>query len=94
VIAPSAEWRARARANDEGIYARAARILRRSGRVCVRARVDAAVVEVLDWQPPHVRWFVDGQLNVSVNCLDRHVRTARRNKAALIWEGEPAIAAR
>jgi acetyl-CoA synthetase len=44
---------------------------------------------VLDWQPPHARWFVGGQLNASVNCLDRHVRTWRRNKAALIWEGEP-----
>ena len=44
---------------------------------------------VLDWQPPHAKWFVGGQLNVSANCLDRHVRTARRNKAALIWEGEP-----
>ena len=35
------------------------------------------------------RWFVGGKINASVNCLDRHVRTARRNKAALIWEGEP-----
>ncbi|HEY9517255.1 MAG TPA: acetate--CoA ligase [Gemmatimonadaceae bacterium] len=45
--------------------------------------------KVLDWQPPWVKWFVGGKLNASVNCLDRHVRTARRNKAALIWEGEP-----
>jgi len=44
---------------------------------------------VLDWKPPHAKWFVGGQLNASVNCLDRHVRTWRRNKAALIWEGEP-----
>ena len=44
---------------------------------------------VLDWRPPHARWFVDGQINASVNCVDRHVRTARRNKAAIIWEGEP-----
>ena len=44
---------------------------------------------VLDWQPPHARWFVGGTINVSVNCLDRHVRGPRRNKAALIWEGEP-----
>jgi acetyl-CoA synthetase len=45
---------------------------------------------VLDWSnPPHAKWFVGGQLNASVNCVDRHVRTARRNKAALIWEGEP-----
>ena len=44
---------------------------------------------VLDWNPPHAKWFVGGQLNVSVNCLDRHISTPRRNKAALIWEGEP-----
>jgi acetyl-CoA synthetase len=45
--------------------------------------------QVLDWQPPYAKWFVGGKLNASANCLDRHVRTARRNKAALIWEGEP-----
>ena len=44
---------------------------------------------VLEWKPPHAKWFVGGKLNASVNCLDRHVRGARRNKAALIWEGEP-----
>ncbi|HEX2569299.1 MAG TPA: acetate--CoA ligase [Polyangia bacterium] len=38
---------------------------------------------------PHCQWFVDGELNVSVNCLDRHLGTWRRNKAALIWQGEP-----
>ena len=48
-----------------------------------------AVDAVLEWKPPHAKWFVGGTLNVSVNCLDRHVRTARRNKAAIIWEGEP-----
>ncbi|MEP7324965.1 MAG: acetate--CoA ligase, partial [Gemmatimonadota bacterium] len=45
--------------------------------------------KVLEWKPPHARWFTGGKLNVSVNCLDRHVRTARRNKAAIVWEGEP-----
>jgi acetyl-CoA synthetase len=44
---------------------------------------------VLDWQPPFAKWFEGGQLNVSENCLDRHVKTWRRNKAALVWEGEP-----
>jgi acetyl-CoA synthetase len=44
---------------------------------------------VLDWRPPHAQWFVGGKLNASVNCLDRHVRTASRNKVALLWEGEP-----
>lgn len=44
---------------------------------------------VLDWQPPNAQWFVGGQLNISYNCLDRHLSTWRRNKAAIIWEGEP-----
>jgi acetyl-CoA synthetase len=44
---------------------------------------------VLDWQPPFAQWFVGGQLNISYNCLDRHLTTWRRNKAAIIWEGEP-----
>ena len=44
---------------------------------------------VLEWRSPHAKWFVGGKLNASANCLDRHVRTARRNKAAFVWEGEP-----
>jgi acetyl-CoA synthetase len=44
---------------------------------------------VLKWEPPHAEWFVGGRLNVSYNCLDRHLKTHRRNKAAIIWEGEP-----
>jgi acetyl-CoA synthetase len=45
--------------------------------------------KVLDWQPPWAKWFVGGKLNLAWNCLDRHLATPRRNKAALIWEGEP-----
>jgi acetyl-CoA synthetase len=45
--------------------------------------------QVLDWQPPFAKWFVNGKLNITVNCLDRHLNTWRKNKAALIWEGEP-----
>ncbi len=44
---------------------------------------------VLDWQPPRARWFEGGTLNVSYNCIDRHITSARRNKAAIIFEGEP-----
>ncbi|HET9424387.1 MAG TPA: acetate--CoA ligase, partial [Gemmatimonadaceae bacterium] len=47
---------------------------------------------VLEWKPPHAKWFVGGKLNVAANCVDRHVRPGReslRNKAAIIWEGEP-----
>ena len=45
--------------------------------------------KVLEWHPPHAKWFVGGQLNAAYNCVDRHVANGRRNKAALIWEGEP-----
>jgi acetyl-CoA synthetase len=44
---------------------------------------------VLEWKAPIAKWFLGGQLNVSENCLDRHVTTWRKNKAAIIWEGEP-----
>lgn len=42
-----------------------------------------------DLSIPEVKWFVGGQLNVSTNCLDRHLTDGRRNKAAIIWQGEP-----
>src|SRR5436305_7400334 len=45
--------------------------------------------KVLDWKAPFARWFVGGQLNLCENCLDRHLAGPRRNKAAIIWEGEP-----
>jgi len=45
--------------------------------------------EVLKWKPPFAKWFVGGKLNASENCLDRHLTNGRRNKAAIIWEGEP-----
>jgi acetyl-CoA synthetase len=48
--------------------------------------------KVLQWKPPAAKWFVGGKLNVSYNCLDRHLvgeNAWRRNKAAIIWEGEP-----
>jgi acetyl-CoA synthetase len=45
--------------------------------------------KVLDWNPPHAKWFVGGKLNASANCLDRHISSATRNKVALLWEGEP-----
>ena len=45
--------------------------------------------KVLEWDPPYAKWFTGGKLNVSYNCIDRHLTSGRRNKAALIWEGEP-----
>ncbi len=44
---------------------------------------------VLEWKVPFAKWFVGGKLNLSENCLDRHASTWRKNKAAIIWEGEP-----
>ena len=44
---------------------------------------------VLEWNEPFAKWFVGGKLNISYNCLDRHLETARRDKTAIIWEGEP-----
>src|SRR4029450_1792105 len=45
--------------------------------------------EVVRWKSPDAQWFVGGTLNASVNCVDRHAHTARRTRAAIIWEGEP-----
>jgi acetyl-CoA synthetase len=45
--------------------------------------------QVVDWKLPDARWFVGGKLNASVSCVDRHARSWRRNKAAILWEGEP-----
>jgi acetyl-CoA synthetase len=45
--------------------------------------------QVLEWELPFAKWFVGGKLNAAYNCLDRHLNGPRRNKAALIWEGEP-----
>ena len=44
---------------------------------------------VLKWEAPHAEWFVGGRINASYNCVDRHLTTHRKNKAAIIWEGEP-----
>jgi acetyl-CoA synthetase len=87
---PPDELRARALANDPAIYTTAA-----ADPEAFWARFAGELewmepwTQVLDWQPPHARWFVGGRLNISANCLDRHLRGAHRNKAALIWEGEP-----
>src|ERR1700730_1717902 len=71
--------RAEATANPEGFWARMAEEL------YWFKQWD----KVLQWDPPHAEWFVGGKINISYNCLDRHLSTWRRNKAALIWEGEP-----
>ena len=45
--------------------------------------------KVLDWEPPFAKWFAGGRLNASHICVDRHVKTWRRSKVAIYWEGEP-----
>ncbi len=45
--------------------------------------------EVLQWEPPHAKWFVGGKTNASYNCLDAHVAAGRGDRAAIHWEGEP-----
>jgi acetyl-CoA synthetase len=90
VFPPSPEWRAGAHVTDDAVYADAARdpdaFWARFARELEWSTPWKTVVE---WTSPDAKWFVGGTLNVSVNCVDRHVRTARRNKAAIIWEGEP-----
>jgi acetyl-CoA synthetase len=87
---PLESFRARARVRDESLYEEAERDpeafwARFAEELDWSRRWDT----VLDWQPPHAQWFVGGQLNASVNCVDRHALGARRNKAAIVWEGEP-----
>ena len=87
---PPAAFRAAARVRDESIYAEAERDPEAFwAGFAGELEWSTPWAKVLDWQPPHAKWFVGGQLNASVNCVDRHVRNGRRNKAAIIWEGEP-----
>jgi len=87
---PSDAFRGQANVSDESVYARAARDPEAFwASFAAELEWMRPWSRVLEWNPPHAKWFIDGQLNVSVNCLDRHLRTARRNKAAIIWEGEP-----
>jgi acetyl-CoA synthetase len=87
---PGPEFQARANVRDDRVYAEAERDPERFwAGFASELEWSRSWDRVLDWQPPHAKWFVGGTLNVSANCLDRHVRGPRRNKAALIWEGEP-----
>ncbi len=87
---PPASFRRQANVADPKIYARAAK--NPEGFWAARARElvwSRPFRNVLVWEPPHARWFVGGRLNASVNCLDRHLDGPVRNKAAILWEGEP-----
>ncbi len=69
----------RARRDPEGFWAEAAEELHWFRRWD----------QTLEWNPPYARWFIDGRTNIAYNCLDRHLSGPRRNKAAILWEGEP-----
>ena len=87
---PSAAFRAQANVSDPAIYQRAADDLEGFWAE-EAARLDwyEPWHTVLDWQPPFARWFDGGTLNVSVNCLDRHVAAGLGDRVAYHWEGEP-----
>jgi acetyl-CoA synthetase len=90
VFPPPAGWRETAHASDPSVYARAAADPEAFWAEFARElEWIQPWTQVVDWKAPYAKWFVGGKLNISANCLDRHIRTARRNKAALIWEGEP-----
>jgi acetyl-CoA synthetase len=91
VFDPPAEFRNHANVRDASIYDEADRDPEGFwAKFASELEWSRKWTQVLDWSnPPHAKWFVGGQINVSVNCVDRHIRTARRNKAAIIWEGEP-----
>jgi acetyl-CoA synthetase len=87
---PPSEFRASAALASAEVYARAARDPERYwAEQADLLEWSTPYSRVLDWAPPHAQWFTGGRLNVSVNCLDRHVRSGRRNTAALVFEGEP-----
>ena len=87
---PSDAWTREAVVSDPGVYARAAADPEAFWEGFARElEWMRPWTSVLEWKSPHAKWFVGGTLNASVNCLDRHVRGPRRNKAAFVWEGEP-----
>jgi acetyl-CoA synthetase len=87
---PGAAFRAAANVNDPTVYDRAAKDPEAFWAGFAR-ELDWITPwdTVLEWTPPYAKWFLGGTLNASVNCVDRHAMGPRRNKAALIWEGEP-----
>jgi acetyl-CoA synthetase len=87
---PSEAFKQQANAADPGIYERASRDPQ-SFWAAEAQRLDwfSPWQQILDWKAPWVKWFVGGKLNVAYNCVDRHAASHRRNKAAIIWEGEP-----
>ena len=93
-FAPPAEFAQRAHvksfADYEALYARAEKDPDGFwAEVASELTWDTPWRQVVDWKLPDAKWFIGGKLNLSVNCLDRHVTTWRKNKAAIVFEGEP-----
>ncbi len=88
---PSKEMKKRAWISDESIYEEAARDPVAFWAERAREGLDwyKEWDEAYKWEPPYFKWFIGGKLNASYNCLDRHVKTWRRNKAAIIGVREP-----
>lgn len=88
-FAPPADLAAHANAQP-GIYAEAAKDPLRFWETQAKALTWASPwTEVLEWDLPFAKWFVGGKLNVSFNCVDRHVEAGLGDRVALYWEGEP-----
>jgi len=87
---PSTEFRAAANVRDAAVYDRAEADPEGFwANFANELEWSKPWTRILEWNPPHAKWFVGGTLNASVNCVDRHIRGPRRNKAAIVWEGEP-----
>ena len=91
VFWPSEELKKKAWVKDESIYAEAKKDLAAFWAKLAREGIDwfKEWTENYRWEPPYYKWFINGKMNMSYNCLDRHVKTWRRNKAAIIWVPEP-----
>ena len=94
VFPPSAEFSAKAHIKSleeyKRIYAEAAEDPEAFwGKIAQELHWFKPWTKVLEWDAPWAKWFVDGKINLSYNCLDRHVASSRRDKIAILWEGEP-----
>jgi acetyl-CoA synthetase len=88
-FSPSKKFKEQANVKDESVYRKAKRNKEKFWEDFAK-ELDwfKKWRKVLSWKLPHAKWFMGGKLNASYNCLDRHIHTHRKNKAAIIWEGE------
>src|SRR5437763_1869161 len=87
---PPPAFTAKANVKDPGIYERAAKDL--EGFWAEQAKTltwRKPFTKVLEWEAPYAKWFIGGELNISENCLDRHVKAGKGSQVAYYWEGEP-----